>query len=404
MIRFEREKQNPFSDDYLLDLLESAVSSDDDPLDLVFDEFRGSVKALIEELLRVEFNLHIGCDPYERTEARNDSRNGFYERDIETVFGVIEGLRVPRTRKNSFKTKLIGRYKRRQKQVGEVIKEMFLRGVSTRRVGMILTPLLGIEPSATTVSNTAKVLDAVVKGYHTRELSDEYIYLILDGVTMKVKEAPHAVRKMVLCAYGITADGRREMIDFRVVRAESEACCEAFLEDIWRRGMVGRNLKLVLTDGGAGFIKAAEVVYPSVPRQRCWAHKSTNIANALRRRNLEECMSGVRIIYNQENRRAAVKAFREWEIRWQDEEPAAVACLAKDLEEMLTFYKMPREHWKKVRTTNLIERIFREVRRRTNLMGAFANKESCERIIFSVFNSFNDRWQHHPFHNFTQNS
>jgi len=280
MIRFEREKQNPFSDDYLLDLLESAVSSDDDPLDLVFDEFRGSVKALIEELLRVEFNLHIGCDPYERTEARNDSRNGFYERDIETVFGVIEGLRVPRTRKNSFKTKLIGRYKRRQKQVGEVIKEMFLRGVSTRRVGMILTPLLGIEPSATTVSNTAKVLDAVVKGYHTRELSDEYIYLILDGVTMKVKEAPHAVRKMVLCAYGITADGRREMIDFL----------------------------------------------------------------------------------------------------------------------------MPREHWKKVRTTNLIERIFREVRRRTNLMGAFANKESCERIIFSVFNSFNDRWQHHPFHNFTQNS
>ena len=401
---FETKKESSFSEEVILDLLLSIGDKEEDPLDYILDKCRGSVRAFLEELLRTECDLHLGFDPYQRGIGKQDSRNGYYERDLESVFGLLEDLRIPRTRNNTFQTKLISKYQRRQRQVANLIKEMFVRGISTRRIGEVLTPLLGIEPSASTVSRVAKVLDKEVQEYRKRPLTDDFIYLILDGVTMKVKEAPHAKKVMVLCAYGITSYGRRELIAFEQVKAESEACCEPFLESVWKRGLFGTNLKLIVTDGSAGLIRAVELVYPGVERQRCWAHKDRNIANKVRRKNQEECLAGVRKVYHQENRRQAMRAYREWENRWKDEEPEAVACLAKDLEEMLTFYAMPQAHWKKIRTTNLIERMFREVRRRTRPMTCFANKASCDRVIFAVFDAFNKRWETRPIRNFTQKS
>ena len=399
---FKTEKETSFQEQVILDLLINAGDTEEDPLDYILDECRGSIKTFLEEALRTECDLHLGFDPYQRGIGRPDSRNGYYERDLECVFGLLEDLRIPRTRNNTFRTKLIAKYQRRQKQVSSLIREMFVRGVSTRRIGEVLTPLLGIEPSASTVSRIAKTLDAEVEKYRKRPITDEYVYLILDGVTMKVKEAPHAVKKLVLCAYGITTYGRRELIAFSQVQAESESCCEIFLESLYRRGLYGANLKLIVTDGSPGLIRAVDLVYHGVPRQRCWAHKGRNIASKVRRKNQEECLSGLKRIYNQSNRRSAIIAYREWAARWREEEPEAVACLAKDLEEMLTFYQMPQSHWKKIRTTNLIERIFREVRRRTRPMTCFANRASCDRVIFAVFDSFNKRWELRPIRNFTQ--
>ncbi|MDM7913568.1 MAG: IS256 family transposase, partial [Methanotrichaceae archaeon] len=370
--------------------------------DRIFDGCRGTVKTLLEQAMRPECDMHIGFIPYERGVGKPDSRNGYYERDLESVFGLLENLRVPRTRKGTFRTALFERYKRRQKRVEMLIREMFVRGVSTRKVGEVLKPLLGIEPSSSTVSSIAKTLDAEVKKYKSRPIKDEFKYLILDGVTMKVKEAPHARSISVLCAYGITTYGRRELIAFDGARAESEACCEAFLESLWRRGLQGEKLDLIITDGSPGLIRGVELVYPGVRRQRCWAHKDRNIASKVRRKNQEECLLGARKIYHQKSRRAAIEAYRQWEERWKDEEPAAVECLARDLEEMLSFYSMPEHHWKKIRTTNLIERIFREVRRRTRPMTCFANRASCDRIIFAVFDGFNKRWESHPIRHFTQ--
>lgn len=401
---FKSEAEVSFSERVMLELLSSVCDRDEDPLDLLFDQFRGTTKAFIEELLRVECDEQIGFGRYERGVGRPDSRNGYYERDLESVFGLLEDLRIPRTRKNSYKTKLIERYQRRQKLVGRLIREMFVRGVSTRTVGSVLKPLLGIEPSATTVSRAAKSLDEEVRVYHGRPIPDDYVYLVLDGVTMKVKEAPHAVKKLVLCAYGITRYGRKEMIDFRVAHAESETCWTTFLDDLYRRGLEGSKLEMIVTDGGAGLIRAVDMVYPGIRRQRCWAHKARNVSAKVRRRNQAECSSGLRRIYTQPNRRAAIIAYREWAARWRDEELAAVECVAKDLEELLSFYRMPESHWKKVRTTNLIERVFREVRRRTRPMTCFANKESCERIIYAVFDTFNKRWEDRPIRDFTHKS
>jgi len=396
-----KEQPVSFEERMLADLLYGSADADD-PLDYLMDEFRGSVKAFLETALVAERDLFLGFDVYERGIGKADLRNGYYERDLESVFGLLEDLRIPRTRNNTFKTRLIAKYQRRQKQVATLIREMFVRGVSTRKIGEVLTPLLGIEPSAQTVSSIAKTLDAEVRKYRQRPIADEFKYLILDGVTMKVKEAPHARKVMVLCAYGITTYGRRELISFMQVQAESETCCEMFLEDLYRRGLVGTKLEMIITDGSPGLIRGVELVYPGVARQRCWAHKGRNVADKLRRKNQEECLFGMRRIYQQQNRREAIKAYREWEARWKGEEPSAVECLAKDLEEMLTFYSMPKHHWKKIRTTNLIERIFREVRRRTRPMTCFANKASCDRVIFAVFAAFNKRWDSHPIRHFTQ--
>jgi putative transposase len=398
---FKTEAASSCSEEVVADLLFDSFDSED-PLDYLLDEFRGSVKSFLESALEAERDLSLGFDAYRRGIGKSDSRNGYYERDLESVFGLLESLRIPRTRNNTFRSRLIAKYQRRQRQVATMIREMFVRGISTRKVGEVLTPLLGIEPSAQTVSNIAKGLDTEVRKYRQKPIEDEFVYMILDGVTMKVKEAPHARKVTVLCAYGITHYGRRELISFAQVHAESETCCEMFLEDLWKRGLKGERVNLIVTDGSPGMIRGVELVYPGVARQRCWAHKDRNIADKVKRKNQEECLRGVRKIYNQANRRQAIQAYREWAARWREEEPSAVECLSKDLEEMLTFYSMPAHHWKKIRTTNLIERLFREVRRRTRPMTCFANKASCDRVIFALFKAFNQRWDSHPIRHFTQ--
>lgn len=399
---FETGNTKSSSEEVMVELLLNPGEGSEDPLDSILDECRGSMQRLLERVMRAECDRHLGFDRYERGIPKQDSRNGYYERDLESVFGLMEDLRIPRTRNNTFQTRLITRYKRRQGQVERFIREMYVRGVSTRRIGEVLTPLLGISPSASTVSSIAKSLDEEVAKYRKKAISDEFMYLILDAVTMKIKEAPQARKVMVLCAYGITIEGKRELIAFEQARSESDACWEAFLSNLMKRGLEGTNLKLIVTDGGPGLIKAVDLVYYGIPRQRCWAHKGRNVAGKVRRKNQEECLAGMKKIYNQDNRQEAVRAYRKWEERWKKEEPEAVACVAKDLEEMLTFYRMPKEHWKKVRTTNLIERIFREVRRRTRPMTCFANKASCDRVIFAVFDGFNKRWASHPMSGFDE--
>lgn len=397
-------RQDPFylSEQSEGELLWSMLQGEDDPLDLLFDEFKSSARKFLEWALDAELENWLGYKPYERGEDRPDQRNGYTYRCLESVFGVLENLAVPRTRKNRFKSKLVKRYQRRQKQVEGLIRSMFVRGVSTRQVGEVLTPLLGIEPSAQTVSNIAKGLDEEVKRFRCRPLNDDYVYLILDGVTMRVKEAPGVSKKLVLVAYGIKGDGTREIISFRQETSESQPCWQKLLNDLYRRGLKGENLKLIATDGAPGLIAALEEVYPDAPHQRCWAHKLRNVSNYCRKTNEKQVLAGARLIYQQETRRDARRMFFEWKAEWESVEPKAVACLEKDLESMLTFLDLPTEHRKMMRTTNVIERLFREVRRRTNPMTCFANAASCDRIIYSVFARFNHKWEGRPLAQFTQ--
>ena len=363
---------------------------------------RWLLKKMIEEVLESRVRIKIGVGRYERGKERKGYRNGYYRRNLETGVGYIEGIKVPRTREGGISNEVFRRYQRRKKEVEEVVKEVFLRGVSTRNVGKALKALLGKEISAQTVSNICKKLNREIKKFHERKIEDEYIYLIVDGIHLKVKDGVRYRKRVVLCAYGVRKDGRRELIDFMIVQGESETAWEGFLGDLYRRGLEGKELKLIVSDGSKGLEKALEIIYPRVLHQRCWRHKMENVANKIPRKWREECVEEAKKIYQAGSRKEAVKIYWEWAKKWREKVPKAVNCLEKDLGKLLHFYKFPQAHWKHIRTTNILERAFREVRRRVRPISCFTNRESCERVIYGVISNLNKNWEDTPIE-FTQN-
>ncbi|HEX2714860.1 MAG TPA: IS256 family transposase [Candidatus Acidoferrales bacterium] len=365
---------------------------------------RGYVKRLLEEALEAERTDWLGVGRYVRDEAgRRDYRNGYYRRDLGTRLGRLCGLRVPRTR-GGCRSQLLKRYQRRQEPVNELVRQAFLRGISTRQVGEVLEPVLGEAYSAQTVSRITRSLDRAVEAYHRRRLGDEYVYLFLDGIVLKVRDPGGTVRRrVVLVAYGITRHGRRELIGYRLAQGESEAAWTAFLQDFFLRGFEGRLLRLIITDGSKGLKAALGLVYPRVPQQRCWAHKLRNIADKVPKKE-GSCVREAAAIYQADSRREALAVYRAWAEKWRRTRTRAVASLERDLEELLSFFAVPPAHWRKVRTTNVIERSFREVRRRTRPISSFTNPASCDRIIFGVVSHLNRSWERKPLRLFTQNT
>lgn len=365
---------------------------------------RHLLKRLLESSLDEELETYLGAAWHARCPERQGHRNGAYARDLTTELGLLRGLRVPRARTAGFQPQVFVRYQRRQPQVNRLLCTAFISGVSTRQVGPLTALLLEEAVSASTVSRVTQALDAEVRGFQTRALQDRYCYLLLDGITLKVKTPTGCRTRLVLCAYGLTPQGQRELLSFRQVRAESEATWAAFLTDLAQRGLVGAALRLVVTDGHPGLLAALMLVYPFVRRQRCWAHKLRNVAAKLPRRLQATCLAEAKAIYQARSQRAAIRVFRRWAGRWRAEAPGAVACLERDLDKLLAFFTCPAAHWRKVRTTNAIERTFREVRRRTRPMSCFTNEASCDRIIYAVIHHLNTTWERHPLAQFTHKS
>lgn len=359
------------------------------------------VRRLLEEAMEEQLVAQLRVSWYKRDPERVGYRNGYRERDLLTRYGLLENLRVPRDRDSLFKPQVIERYERRQEEINTAVRELFLRGISTRQVGTVIAPLVGDGVSAQTVSRICRSLDNEVERYHRRSLIDCYIYLLLDGVTLRVKSPTGVRKRLLLCAYGVTAAGTRELLSFHQATAESEAQWESFLRDLYERGLRGAALKLITIDGCPGLRGALDVVYPYTPVQRCWAHKLRNVASKLPKKYQEECLRGVRRIYEASSQREAVAEFREWAEEWRKIAPKAVASIEQDLDELLSFLSCPKAHWRKVRTTNAIERAFREVRRRTRPMSCFQNRASVDRIVYGVISHLNQAWRGKPIPQFT---
>ena len=354
----------------------------------------------LNKLMEYERREYLRYEPYQRGPERTDQANGFYTRSLSSRSGLLK-LKVPRSRSGTFQSQVIPRYQRRAQVVNQALREVFLLGVSTRQAGRALSTLVGEKVSASTVSEVSKVLDQSVHRWHRRPLADHYQYLLLDGVSVRIRLAGRVQRRMVLCAYGITQQGQRELLDFLLVKAEGEDTWHNFLSDLWRRGLKGAALKLVATDGQAGLIRALARLWPRLSHQRCWAHKLRNLENKLKA-SQRPCLEEAKLIYLAANGKEAQKRFGKWQKHWQIRAPKAVACLAEDLEELLAFFDCPPKHWKRIRTTNVIERTFVEVRRRIRKMCAFTTRSSCERILYAVFKRMNDDWTLHPLKDFTQ--
>jgi len=255
---------------------------------------------------------------------------------------------------------------------------------------------LDTKVSHGTVSNIVKRLDTKVKEYRTKPILDEYQYLFLDGISLKIRYNNAYHNRRVLVAYGITLFGERKFIGFIQTQGESSDAWEGFLNDLYRRGLIGKNLKLIIVDGAKGLRSALRLIYPLVPVQRRWAHKGRNVSNYLPKRYQKACTDELIKIYDAKNKPAAIDAFKAWKKKWLRVYERAVSCVENDLEELLCVYSFPKAQRKKIRTTNIIERSFREVRRRTRVFSCFSNKESCDRIIFAIFTYMNNKWKDRP--------
>jgi transposase-like protein len=357
---------------------------------------RRALKELLEKRLEEEMAEHLGLSRYEHARDRHDYRNGHYVRHLLSELGDLE-LLVPRSRRGKFPTRLFDRYARRCRWVDRVLLACFCLGLSTRKAASVLAPVLGEKVSASTISRIAKELDHEVHRYHTRPLKDHYLYLFFDGVVLKSKGAVKVQKRILLCAFGITAQGRHEMIDFHPAASESGANWEAFLRDLYQRGLQGSLCELIATDGGTGLHQALEIVYPKIGLQRCWAHKTRNVLDKVKKIDQPAVKKALNRISHAQNRREASQAYWRFSSRWRKAYPRAVACLKKDFEQLLSFFQVKEpERWSSLRTTNLIERAFREVRRRTRPMGVLAHTQSLQRIVFAVFHHLNQNWSEQP--------
>ena len=334
---------------------------------------------------------HVQAGWNQRTENRVAYRNGYRSRTLLTRLGEID-IQVPRDRQGEYKPDYFDRYKRVEPVIDKGIRSMFLRGVSTRKVGEVLDALCGFRVSAGYVSSVTKELDKLAREYENSAIDDDYAFLFIDGVYVRIRYELEVKLMVLLVAYGIKRDGSRRILSFKLTKRESRSAYLSFLENLKARGLKGNNLDLIILDGSTGLWSAVEEVYPLIEHQLCWIHKLRNVAKYCPKKHRRECVGeAARIMYCNSSGKAANR-FRQWQKKWQGIIPRAVDCLARDFDKLIPFFQFDAKFHKVIRTTNVIERCFREVRRRLKVMGYFQNPKSCKRITVSLFEYFNHKW------------
>lgn len=300
-------------------------------------------------------------------------------------------LRLARARGKRFLPRGRERFQRRADQVRLLIREAFLRGLSTRQVGRVMAILTGAPVSAPTVSKLARGLERRVRAFHPARLRDEWAYWFLDGVSLRVRRPSGRKRVQMLVAYGVKRDGTRRRLAFLRSPGESQAAWEGLRQDLYRRGLEGQNLLLIVTDGCAGLAAALQTVYPRVEHQRCWVHKMRNILEHGRKRDYDAVKADAQAIYRADSRRDAEQAFRVSRAHGPGVYAGMVKRLERDLPERLSFFRFPPALWRKLRTTKVIER-------------CFVNLASVDRIIDAIFNGLNEKyeWKNRTLRLFTQ--
>jgi transposase-like protein len=360
---------------------------------------RNFIKSFIENLLEEELTEKIGAERYERTGKRRAYRNGRYTRELLSRYGLIEDIKVPRMDQSGMEFSVFNRYERRRRDVDAIFGQLFLNGVSTRKLKGIAKELFGKSVSPQTVSNAFACLDEEVARFKDKPISDTVEFLFLDGISQKVREIG-IEKKVMLCAFAIDAkrpgedDRRKEILSFQLTDVEDEAAWRGFIADLKGRGLRGKKLKLIVTDGNPALLKAIRSIYPFTKGQRCIAHKMRNVAVKIKKLNRPHCLKEAKLIFAAESRKEAIKRFRAWEAKWSVEEERAVRCMKKDLFNCLHYYEVDKELWKSIRTTNILERAFREIRRRTRPMNnLFTNEASANRIMYGTSEMLNNNWK-----------
>jgi putative transposase len=354
------------------------------------DFMRDIITNTLQKMLDAQFEQHIGANKYERTEERRGYRNGTYERQLKTRVGNIT-LSICRDRDGTFQPHVFARYQRNEKALIMTIIEMYFKGVSTRKVEPILEELCGLEISKSQVSELTKSIEQEVQTWRARQLMDEYIYLFVDALVLKVRENGIVVTRAVLVGIGVTAQGHREVIACENADSESEQSWAEFFKALKARGLKG--LQLVISDQHAGLKKAIGQHFQGIPWQRCQVHFMRNFMSSFSQAEQGEWMRQLRDVFNAPEAIQAQGRAKELveRLRSKKKEKQAV-WVEENIEECLTAYAFPESHRKKLRTTNISERLNEEIRRRATVIRVFPSRESMMRIVCSECMDASERW------------
>ncbi|KIG05175.1 IS256 family transposase [Caballeronia concitans] len=353
------------------------------------DLMRALMKDALQEVLEAEMTELLGASPNERTETRSGYRAGYYGRGLVTRIGKLE-LRVPRDRHGEFSTALFERYARSEKALVAALAEMYVQGVSTRKVKAITEELCGHSFSASAISAINKGLDATLAKFAHRPLEEAYPYLIVDARYEKVRESGVIRSQAVLIAIGINWEGHRQVLAVELANRESQSSWKEFLLGLKKRGLSG--VEFVASDDHAGLKKAIGEVLPEAAWQRCYVHFLRNALDYLPRKADDDCLQELRWMYDRRDLQEAQRDLAAWITKWQGKYPKLVDWVEGNIAETLTFYRLPRAHHKHLKSTNMLERLNEEIKRRTRIVRIFPNEAACLRLVRALCSETHETW------------
>src|SRR6516225_518107 len=354
------------------------------------EEFlRVLVRMALQEVLEAEMTEALGAEKGERAVGRQGYRSGYYGRTLITRVGKLE-LRVPHDRTGRFSTELFERYQRSERALVAALAEMYVQGVSTRKVKAITEELCGHSFSASSISTINQRLDQSLAQFAARPLHEAFPYLIVDARYERIREAGVIVSHAVLIAIGIDWDGRRQILGVELANRESRSSWSDFLRGLRKRGLSG--VEFVVSDDHAGLKAAIREVLPEAVWQRCYVHFLRNALDYVPRKVDDDCLAELRWFYDRRDIAEVRRDIAAWLGKWQTKYPKLCAWVEENIEETLSYYRLPLPHHKHMKSTNMLERFNQEIKRRTHVVRIFPNLESCLRLIRALAVEMHENW------------
>ena len=348
------------------------------------------VERVLQELLEAEITDHVGAAAYERSEARTGHRNGHKPRTLRTRVGTLN-LLVPQDREGTFSTRLFARYQRNEKALVLALMEMYVEGVSTRKVKEVTERLCGTSFSKSVVSSLAGSLDSELEGWRSRRLeAASYPYLFVDARYEKARMDGRIVSQGVLVVSAVRDDGFREILAVEVADTESEATYQELFRSLKRRGLSG--VELVVSDDHEGLKAAIGRHFQGAAHQRCQVHYSRNLLGMVGAKKRKELSEGLRGVFAAPNREVALGLASELAARWRASHPRVAEHVEEHIEECLTCLAFPESHQRRIRTTNSLERLNQEIKRRTRVVRIFPNQQACLRLVTALAVEQSEEW------------
>lgn len=373
---------------------QAATTPDADGLFVTADVLKELVQTVVQHTLEAQIARHLGAQPYERTGGRLGHRNGTKPRTMKTRLGELE-MAVPQVREGGFRPTLFERYQRTEKALLMTLQEMFVKGVSTREVNEVLEAMGGFEVSPGLVSRAAAELDEQIRKWRERPLeAHEYPYLLVDARYEKVRRGGRIESMAVLVICGIDEEGRRDVLGYWLGDSESEATWGEAFGELKERGL--RGVELVVSDAHQGIRKALAKHFQGACWQRCQVHLMRDLLNKASWKDYKELARDLRAIYASEEKEQCLATAEAVASKWEKRLPKLAKTLREGVEDTLAVLAFPREHRRRLRTTNLVERQNREFRKRSRKVSIFPNESSCLRLFGAMCQELSEKWQGEP--------